>query len=150
MVRGRGEESLYPVVADYFKRQGYDVRVDSPKGSGIRFDLLKGWTIDVVAMKPRGERKDLVAVEVKNKVSPMSVLQALSQAEIYQNACTKVYIAFSVSEWDKEENTDAVKEVKELCQSRGIGILKIRSLGLRQPCIEELPPITSLRLARAA
>jgi hypothetical protein len=146
MVRSRGEASLYPVVAEYFKRQEYDVRIDSPKGSGIKFDLLKGWTIDVVAMKPTDEGKNLVAVEVKNKVSPMSILQAISQAEIYQNACTKVYIAFPMSEWEKEENTDAVREVKELCQSRGIGILKIGSLGLRQPCIEELPPITSLRL----
>ena len=123
MVKSRDEEALYPVIAEHFERQGFKVLIDSPRGSGIRFDLLKGWTIDVVAMRPSDETKDLVAVEVKKKVNPMSVLQALSQAEIYQNACTKVYIAFPVGEWDKEENTDAVKEVIELCQSRGIDTL---------------------------
>lgn len=112
MVKSKSEEILYPVVAEFLKRKGYDVKIDSPKGSGIKFDLLKGWTIDVVGIKPVGRRKEVVAVEVKNHVTPSSVLQALSQAQMYQNACTKVYIAFPITAWDKEENTDAVEEVK--------------------------------------
>ena len=77
------------------------MRIDYPKGTGIKFNLLKGWTIDVVGIKTEDGRKEVVAVEVKNRVSPLSVMQALSQAEIYQKACTKVYIAFPASEWDK-------------------------------------------------
>jgi len=146
LIKEKSEYNLYPVVAEFLRRKGFAVRIDYPKGTGIKFNLLKGWTVDVVGIKTEDGRKEVVAVEVKNRVSPANVMQALSQAEIYQKACTKVYIAFPASEWDKEENTEAVKEVMELCQARGIGILKVRSLGLRQPCIEILSPITSLRL----
>jgi len=142
----KGELTLYPIVAEFLKRNDYTVRSDFPRGAGIKFDLLKGWIVDVVGIKNEDKRKEVVAVEVKKWINPSSVLQALSQAEIYQKACTKVYIAFPASEWEKEENRDAVKEVMELCKARGIGVLKIMSASFREPCVEILPPISSLRL----
>jgi len=99
--------------------QNYKVIIDSPIGSGIKFDLLKGWTIDVSGIKGN----EIIAVEAKNDLGAQTILQAISQAEMYKNACTRVFIAFPQA--DLKENQVILQDIQRLCQARGIGLLSV-------------------------
>ena len=118
------EEEMYGLLKDHLERQGYETVVDSPRGSGVKFKSLKGWTMDVVGLKENGER-EVVAVEVKNDMDSSSVLDALSKAEMYRSVCSKVYVAFPRIERESKENEVVLGEVRQECRRRGIGVLLV-------------------------
>jgi len=122
----KSEQQMYPIIADHFSRLGYDTRIDSPEQNSIKFDLLKGWTIDVTGMRKREGTAEVIAVEAKNDVDAQSVTQAISQAEMYKNVCTKVYVAFPDKYLNLKENRDVTREIQELCETKGIGLLSVR------------------------
>ena len=126
------EEDMYPTIGKYFEDQDYKVIIDSPIGTGIKFDLLKGWTIDVSGVKGN----EIVAVEAKNNLGAQTILQAISQAEMYKSACTRVFIAFPQT--DLKENQDILKDIQRLCQARGIGLLSVGKI-----CEEIVPAAIS-------
>lgn len=119
------EEDMYDVIGKYFEQNDYLIIIDKPRGSGIKFDVLKGWRIDVAGFKKDNNTTEVIAVEVKNNLGAQSVLQAISQAEMYKRGCNKVYVAFPKDDFDSKNNKDVVAEIYELCSTKGIGILKV-------------------------
>jgi transcriptional regulator of aromatic amino acid metabolism len=81
----KDEESMYEVIKNYLVDNGYQVIIDKPRGFGVKFKALKGWIIDVIAVK-KGKNLEVIAVEAKNNLGSSSVLDALSNAvlAIYQ------------------------------------------------------------------
>ena len=118
------EEDMYDSVKKHLEKLGYRVVVDKPRASGIRFTSLKGWTIDVVGVK-KERPPEVIAIEVKNNLGSSSVLDALSKAEMYRNVCTRVYVAFPRAKMRLKENRSTVKEIRQECERRGIGILEV-------------------------
>jgi hypothetical protein len=118
------EEDMYSLIGKYFEEHGYNILIDKPRGSGIKFKSLKGWTIDVVGVK-KGENSEVVAVEAKNSLDSSSVLDALSKAEMYRNVCTRVYVAFPKDDLHSKDNKETVREIRQECERRGIGMLEI-------------------------
>ena len=86
------EEEMYSVIADFFKRQFPQYK---PVVNKITFDLLKGWKIDVAAICQE-KNNHVVSVEAKNDVSPKSILQGISQAEMYQKASNEAFCRIAV------------------------------------------------------
>lgn len=129
------EPKMYPVLAEHFKSKGYRTLLQAS------FKFLKGWEIDVAAYNDT--LKELIAVEAKLALD--DALEAVSQAEMYQMACSKVYVAFPHYEWDSN-NRDKRRDVEEIRKKRGIGILKVIGKGLTRPCEEVLKPALSLRI----
>lgn len=120
----KDEESMYEVIKNYLVDNGYQVIIDKPRGFGVKFKALKGWIIDVIAVK-KGKNLEVIAVEAKNNLGSSSVLDALSKAEMYRNVCTRVYIAFPESDIHFKENKTIVQEIRQECERRGIGILEV-------------------------
>jgi len=77
------------------------------------------------------ERKDLnpeiVGVEAKNDLGPQTVLQAISQAEMYQKVCSRSYMALPSDEIDRlrKQAIEDWMQIVNLCKSKGIGILSV-------------------------
>ena len=130
------ESQMYPVLTEYFRSRGYRTL------SQASFRFIKGWLIDVAAYNEK--KRELVAVEAKLALD--DALDAVSQAEMYQMACSKVYIAFPNLEWESRNSRDKRRDVEEICKKRGIGILKVIGKGLTRPCEEVLKPALSLRI----
>ena len=130
------EKEMYPILMDYFNKRGYKTI------SEASFKMIKNWRIDVVAYNVK--KKELIGVEAKLKLE--KALEAISQAEIYQMVCSKVYVAFPQTEWELEENQDMRRDVEEICKKRGIGILKVIGKGLTHPCKEIVKPALALRI----
>lgn len=118
------EEDMYDLIKSYLEKLGYAVIIDKPRGSGVKFRSLKGWTIDVVGVKKERPR-EVIAIEAKNNLGSSSVLDALSKAEMYRNVCTRVYVAFPRKKMGLKENRPAVREIRQECERRGIGILEV-------------------------
>jgi hypothetical protein len=99
----------------------------------VSFNILKGWKIDVAGIFKEDGVSRLISVEAKNSIGPYAVLQALSQAEMYQKVATLVYVAFpedKIAEMKKTNESD-FKQVVSLCKSKGIGILSVDRKGCR-------------------
>jgi len=120
----KNEEEMYGIIKDYLEEQGYQAIIDKPRGSGIKFTSLKGWTIDAVAVK-KGKHPEVIAIEAKNNLDSSSVLDALSKAEMYRNVCTRVYVAFPEGDLRQKENKTTVQEIRQECERRGIGMLEV-------------------------
>jgi hypothetical protein len=131
------EEEMYDIIKNYLESHGYRVIIDKPRGSGIKFKSLKGWTIDAVAVK-KGRHPEVIAIEAKNSLGSSSVLDALSKAEMYRNVCTRVYVAFPKSDLRLRENKATVHEIRQECERRGIGILEVG-----KKCRELIPAVPS-------
>jgi len=130
------ESEMYPILMEYFDSRGYDTL------SQASFKIIKNWHIDVVAYDD--QKKELVAVEAKLNLE--DALHAISQAEMYQMACSKVYVAFPQTEWELRTNRSMRRDVEEICKKRGIGILKVKGRGLTKPCEEVLRPALSVKI----
>jgi len=130
------ETEMYPVLREYFDRKGYKTV------SQVSFRMIKGWQIDVAAYNPK--EKELIAVEAKTNLE--DALEAISQAEMYQMACSKAYVAFPQVQWDSRANRDRRRDIEEVCKKRGIGILKVVGEGLDKPCVEIIKPTLALRI----
>jgi len=119
----RHEQDMYPIVGSFLKSKFGCVPVQNK----IRFNLLKNWTIDVAGIVRKTENPEIVAVEVKRDLSPYSLLQAISQAEMYQKVCTRVYVAFPEEEINrfKKANARDWKKMRNLCEEKGIGVLSV-------------------------
>jgi len=132
------EEDMYEIIGEYFEKECYETIIDKPARSGIKFDLLKGWYVDVAGIKRDKNPQELIAVEAKNNLGAQSVVQAISQAEMYRSAFNKVYVAFPESDFDSKENEKVKNEITELCDAKGIGILNVGKV-----CKEILPATPS-------
>ncbi len=130
------ESEMYPILTEFFSSKGYRTV------SQASFKMLKGWVIDVAAYNKK--KKELIAVEAK--LSLDHALAAISQAEMYQMACSKAYIAFPHNEWNYKTNEEKRRNVEEICKKRGIGILKVIGRELMDPCEEIVKPAISLRI----
>lgn len=118
------EEDAYEIIEKYLEGKHYLVLIAKPKGSGIKIKSLKGWTIDVIGIK-KGKNPEVIAIEAKNNLGTSSVLDALSKAEMYRKFCTRVYVAFPRGHLRLKENRVIVREVRQECERRGIGMLEV-------------------------
>jgi hypothetical protein len=128
---------MYDLIKKHLEKLSYRIIVDKPKGSGIKFRSLKGWTIDVVGVK-KAKSPEVVAIEVKRNLGSSSVLDALSKAEMYRNVCTEVYIAFPKGSLHVKENRVTVREIRQECKRRGIGLMEVG-----EECREVIPAVPS-------
>jgi len=119
------EDKMYSVIADFIQRErrfvGCEAVVDK-----ISFNLLKGWRIDVAGIIEK-RNKYIIAVEAKNEISPVSILQAISQGEMYQKTCNEVYIALPNDEIDDFRKNSRIEweRIIDLCRVKGIGIIRV-------------------------
>lgn len=121
------EDEMYGIIADFLQHgvrrfTGCRTVVDK-----ISFNLLKGWRIDVAGMIDRKNIHYIIAVEAKNEISPESILQAISQAEMYQKTCNEVYIALpndGVNNF-KRNTRNEWERIINLCKVKGIGIIGV-------------------------
>ena len=119
------EDRMYGIIADFLQHER--------RFSGCRtvvnkvyFNLLKGWRIDVAGLIEK-KNNYIIAVEAKKDISPESILQAISQGEMYQKTCNEVYIALPSDEIDnfKKENKTEWENIVDLCRVKGIGIIRV-------------------------
>jgi hypothetical protein len=118
----RKEIEMYDTIKRHFEQQNYRVVADKPPDSGIYLKSLKGWRIDVVAVK-KEQQPEVIAVEVKSNIGMNSVLDALSKAEMYRNVCTKAYVAFPREALEQDKLME--HQIRQECERRGIGILQV-------------------------
>jgi hypothetical protein len=117
------ESDMYNNIAEFLKNHfpGCKTVIDK-----ITFDMLKGWKIDVVGIIHK-RNNYVIAIEAKNDMSSGSILQGISQAEMYQKACNESYIALpsdGISDFRKS-NKDDWDRIIDLCKLKGIGILSV-------------------------
>jgi len=123
------EQEMYPIISEFLESKFRCKTVQDL----IRFKILKGWKIDVAGIFKENGVSRLISVEAKNRIGPYAVLQAISQAEMYQKVATLVYIAFpeeKITEMKKRNESD-LKQVISLCKSKGIGILSVDQKGCK-------------------
>ena len=123
------EEEMYPILSSFLQ--------SSPKFKGCRtainqiyFNLLKGWKIDVAGVIK--ERNDyIITIEAKKNVGPYSVLQAISQAEMYQKISNESYIALPNNDIKRLEREDKADwdNILNICRTKGIGIISVEENG---------------------
>jgi hypothetical protein len=119
------EEELYELVAAYFLEQGYmPVKVNSV--AAVKDARYRPDVVGLNGMK-------VVGVEVEAYFDEYKILEATTQAKIYQRGCTHVYVAFPQKEYEKASKEDAETKkfdrlrsiVDRICEESGIGILLI-------------------------
>jgi hypothetical protein len=117
------ESEMYDRIARFLEHRfpGCETVVNK-----IRFDMLKGWKIDVAGIIHK-ESKHIIAVEAKNDLSPENVLQGISQAEMYQKACNEALIALPADNIEdfKKNSRDDWERITDLCKLKGIGIISV-------------------------
>jgi len=124
----RNESGMHRPIKNYLrKRRGYDVTVEIEK-------------IDVAGIKKKEDFVDVVGVEAKLKLTEWG--DACSKAIKAQQKCIKTYVAFPVQEFENKENEEHLKLLHELCDVKGIGILKVRE----NDCKVDRPPRAALRM----
>lgn len=119
------EDEMYPIIADFLHHY-HQFRGCKAVENKITFNLLKGWKIDVAGII-EDRNNYLIAVEAKNEISASSVLQAISQAEMYQKICNEVYIALPRDEITRFKDTNRIdwERITDLCRVKGIGIMSV-------------------------
>lgn len=114
---------MYDVIADFLRQQFPACKTVINK---ITFDLLKGWKIDVAAIL-QNRNNYVVSVEAKNDVSPESILQGISQAEMYQRASNEAYVALPLDDVEhfKRTKRDDWNRVVDFCKLKGVGVIGV-------------------------
>lgn len=118
------EEEMYPIIRKFLESE-FDCKAVEEK---TRFTLLKGWRIDVAGIVKENGTPRIISVEAKNGIGPYTVLQGISQAEMYQKVATIVYLAFpeeKIYHFKKRNEKDWAR-ITNLCKSKGIGILSVK------------------------
>lgn len=126
------ESEMYNIIAEFLKHEHQFAGCETAQDK-ITFNLLKGWRIDVAGIIKKRDNY-IIAVEAKDEIYPESILQAISQAEMYQGTCNEVYVALPSDEiYDfRKENKNDWESITDLCKVKGIGII---SVGMRwQDC----------------
>lgn len=118
------EDKMYGIIEDFLQHERRFTGCKTVVNK-ISFNLLKGWRIDVAGIIKKNNY--IIAVEAKNRISPESILQAISQAEMYQKTCNEVYIALPNDEIDnlKKNNRVEWERIVDLNKVKGIGIMGV-------------------------
>lgn len=115
---------MYPIIRKFLESK-FGCKAVEEK---TRFNLLKGWKIDVAGIVKRNGTPRIISVEAKNGIGPYTVLQGISQAEMYQKVATIVYLAFPEEKiyHFRKRNEKDWDRITNLCKSKGIGILSVK------------------------
>jgi len=118
------EKDMYAILASYINEDNRfkDFYAVINK---IKFKLLKGWKIDVAGYNINNE--NIIAIEAKKDIGPYSVMQAISQAEMYQKITNEAYVAFPESDIItlRRESIDEWNNILNICRNKGIGIISV-------------------------
>lgn len=119
------EKEMYPLIIEYLRQHGYipvlgERELPIPIGDKTFYPDVSG---------KRGI--EVCAVEAKNAIDEVSVIEAFVQAEIYQKGCTHVYIAFPKQLFEicdqKFQNA-----ILERCKKEGLGLLIVSKHGVTE------------------
>ena len=123
------EDDMYPLIANFLETE-QKFRGCKTVQNKIFFNILKGWKIDVAGII-REKNNYIIAVEAKNNVGPYSIMQAISQAEMYQKVSNESYIALPNEDIInlKNEAINDWNNILNLCRIKGIGIISVDDNG---------------------
>lgn len=137
------EEEMYPIIRKFLESE-FGCKAVEEK---TRFTLLKGWRIDVAGIVKENGTPRIISVEAKNGIGPYTVLQGISQAEMYQKVATIVYLAFPEEKiyHFRKRNEKDWNRITNLCKSKGIGILSVKekNCGILQGLTKKMTVVSS-------
>lgn len=82
--------------------------------------------IDIVGIQQKENLVDVIGVEAKLRLSDWG--DAFTKAIKAQQMCNEAYVAFPFEEFRNKENREHLRLLRELCDVRGIGILKVTNV----------------------
>lgn len=109
----RNEQGMHKPIKNYFREKGYDVTAEIKR-------------IDVAGIQQKRNFVDIIGVEAKLRLSDWG--DAFTKAIKAQQRCNKVYVAFPLEEFRNKENEEHLRLLHELCDIRGIGILRVTKM----------------------
>jgi len=109
----RSEQAMHKPIKNYFRKNGYRVTDEIER-------------IDIVGIQQRRNFVDVIGAEAKLRLSDWG--DAFTKATKAQQRCNKAYVAFPLEEFRNKENKEHLRLLRELCDVRGIGILKVKEV----------------------
>ncbi|MHA1294331.1 MAG: hypothetical protein ACTSQJ_16935 [Promethearchaeota archaeon] len=106
------EKDYYPIIKTFLQHRGYFPVKITPNLK------VRDYYPDVTGLK----RKKVITVEVKNELNTKILINAITQASIYQLGSTHSYIAFPLDSWRDPKKKKLRKLALERCKNLKLGI----------------------------